>query len=174
MRILSIDPSVNNVGWALLNTDGKTPKERWRTGLIKPEGRNFAMKCVCLLQELMALSEGEEGLDLLLTEWPTFFDSSKGHMAARQNYTVDLAGICGYIAGGLGMDHRRWHLATATEWKGSVSKIVTARKFYRHFGKTFHHSISEHEMDAAMLLHWFIRLKASSLAIDLSTWPELA
>jgi hypothetical protein len=174
MNILSIDPSVNNVGWCLLNTEGKTIRERWRTGLIKPEGINYAMRCVSLLQELQVILQGlETKVHHLVTEWPTFFDSSVGHMAARQNYTVNLAGICGFMAGSLRMDHRSWHMVTATEWKGSVAKNVTQRKMFRHFGKKFLGKISEHEIDATMLLHYWIKIKASSLQVDVSAWPEL-
>lgn len=171
MRILVIDPSVNFCGWALLDTEGKSIKSRWSMGLIRPEGKNYAMRCVEILQQLQEVAPD---IDHLVTEWPTFFDSARGHMAARQNYTVNLAGICGYIAGRYGFDHRKWSLITAITWKGSVSKDVTARKFYRHFGRKWQDKISEHEIDAVMLLHYFMRINAERLGVDLSGWPELA
>lgn len=170
MRILAIDPSVNFCGWALLDTEGKTVTKRWTTGLIRPEGKNYAMRCLHILQELQVVAPT---IDHLVTEWPTFFDSARGHMSARQNHTVNLAGICAFVAGRYGCDHRNWSLLTAITWKGSVSKDVTARKFFRRFGKNFRHKISEHEIDAAMMLHWFVRVNLDRFAIDPAGWPEL-
>lgn len=154
MRILALDPSVNFVGWALFDSKQKKESKQWNWGTINLEGHNYQMRLVHLVQEINQLV-GE--VDQLVTEWPTFFSSQKGQVAAHQSYTIDLAGVCAYLAGAMGLNHRQWHLATATTWKGSVPKYVTAKRFFRIFGSRIS-DISEHAIDAAMLLHWWLKV----------------
>lgn len=152
MRILTIDPSVNNVGFCLFDSSKRKLKNQWQWGAFALEGTNYAMRMVDLYELLLE----KFGIpDHLVTEWPSFFSSAKGHIAAHQNYTIDLAGICGYIAGRMGFNHRQWTMVTATQWKGSVSKDITARKFFRVFGKETR-LISEHAIDATMMMHWWL------------------
>lgn len=171
MKVLAIDPSVNFVGWTLFDSKKKgKPTRQWKWGTIRVEGHNYQMKLVMLLQTL-----GELGLldvDHLVTEWPTFFSSEKGQMAAHQNYTIDLGGVCAFLAGSMGLDHRRWHLLTATAWKGSVSKYVTGRKFFRVFRIDPNH-LSEHEIDSTMMLrYWLIEYGATAFQRADEDFPE--
>lgn len=154
MKILSIDPSVNNVGWATFDTSIRGVREQWKWGKWELEGSNRTMRLVDLVQRI---SEDIGPVDQIVTEYPTFFSSEKGQMAARQNYTIDLAAICGYIAGRLCMDHHTWHCLTATQWKGTVKKEITARKFFRFFSMQDTGNISEHSIDAIMMLHYWIK-----------------
>lgn len=153
MRILAIDPSVNWVGWTLFDSKKRTPRKQWKWGTIQVEGNNYQMKLVMLLQTLEEL--GLLDVQHLVTEWPTFFSSQKGQIAAHQNYTIDLGGVCAFLAGSMGLDHRHWHLLTATTWKGSVNKYVTGRKFFRVFNIE-PSNLSEHAIDSTMLLRYWI------------------
>lgn len=169
MRILSIDPSVNFVGWTLFDSNKKTDNKRWTWGTINLEGNNYQMKLVALVQELAELVGTP---DHLVTEWPTFFSSERGQIAAHQNYTIDLAGVCAYLAGAFGLDHRHWHILTATTWKGSVPKFVTSNKFYRVFRRN-RGKISEHAIDSTMLLHfWLKEYGPRVFQRDGATFPE--
>lgn len=102
----------------------------------------------------LLLSEGVEKLDFMITERPAFFSSERGQVAAHQNYTIDLAAIAFYVAGWYHMDHRRHFAITANQWKGSVPKEVTARRFFRDFPHAKAGELSEHAIDA-MMLHRF-------------------
>lgn len=147
-RILAIDPSVNSLGWALLDVvPGR--QRTWKWGLIKPEGHNFVQK----LNDICGMISLECGhFDELVVEWPTFFNNARGHTAAVQGYTINLAAICAYIGGYFHIEPNRFFLLTATEWKGSVSKQVTMRRFLKRFGTKWF-SLDHNVVDAIMLLH---------------------
>lgn len=187
MRVLSIDPSVNHVGWTVFDTKheqvevfrlalkggvkGKAPKNKlaefalnakqaaWTWGTFELEGSSLMMRIVDLLQQINAVHDGFN-FDYLITEKPAFFDNQRGIIAARQNYTIDLAYINGMVGGWMHMDHRKHHTITAITWKGSVSKEVTGKHFFRCFpGRT--KGISEHSIDSTMLLHYWLQTWAS-------------
>lgn len=161
MRFLSLDPSVNHVGWCLFDSSKKTRKKAWQWGQFDLEGMNYQMRCfnlyeqICEHPKISATAETDFHFDILITEWPAFFDNQRGHVAARQNYTIDLAGIVMYIAGRFGCDHRHHFPITAQVWKGSVPKIVTQRRFFRKFNFNTA-KISDHVIDAVMLMHYFL------------------
>jgi len=146
MRILSIDPSVNSVGWATADITEDSAAFNW--GVWQVSGLNFLMRCAdvrdYILQEI---GEFEE----LVVEWPMFYDSEKGHVAARQGHTINLAGIAMYICGYFQLPHQKMRLYTAPDWKGTVPKQVTARRFFKQFGvdpmKVDHNAV-----DACMML----------------------
>lgn len=156
MRIVAIDPSVNNVGWAIFDSEKKSKDGRaaWSWGKWSLEGDNYQMRLVDIVDRM---SEVIGELHILITEWPMFFSSQAGQVAAHNNYTINLAGMCGYIAGRYNLNHRQWITVTANTWKGTVSKGVTARKFFRYF-KRDTNRFSDHEIDAVMILHWWLKL----------------
>lgn len=153
MKILILDPSINDVGWAVWNSKAKNRLKAWKWGTIKLSGINYAERLMDLIDQLDTLLPN--GFDILVTEWPAFYSSQKGHIAAHQNYTIDLAGICFWVAGWYRMDHRHHFPMTAKMWKGSVPKLVTQRKFLRTFGKQAR-SMSEHAIDATMMGHYWL------------------
>lgn len=162
MKILSLDPSVNHVGWALLNIEkgADVSEGSWDWGCWELDGFNFAQRCQDLRDNILE-TVGEE-FDILALEWPTFYDSMKGKVAAKQGYTLNLAGISMYVAGWFRMDCSQVHLVTAPQWKGNTPKHVTAKRFFEAFGENYLKE-SEHAIDATMLLlaygrkqGWFI------------------
>jgi len=152
VKLLSLDVSVNNVGWATYDTETK----KWAWGCWTLCGYNYSMKLTDLKDRI--IEEGHKDVDHLIVEWPMFYQSTKGMIAAHNNYTIDLAGVCMYIAGWLQLDHRHFHLITASKWKGQVPKAITARKFFRHFGISVG-KVVEHAIDATMMLKFFIEEK---------------
>lgn len=151
-RSIALDPSVNNVGWASYERSSDT----WTHGQWNLEGNSYLMRC----RELAMNCKLEFGqIDELIIEWPAFYQSIKGFTAARQGYTIDLAGLGMYVAGFLRLNPGKIHLVTATEWKGTVTKVVTMAKFARIFGRPVG-GLSDHVIDATMLLHfWLTRSK---------------
>lgn len=188
MKFLSIDPSVNNTGWATFDTTplevpgierslGETHSRNkviakcWRWGTWYPDGGSLEMRildlCSCINEDI-----GE--FDHLIIEKPAFFSSEKGMIAARQNYTIDLAAITYYIGGWFRLMHRQFHPVTAIQWKGNVSKDITKRKFFRKFSNVNTKTTTEHSIDATMLLHWWLESYAMvSPLITRSIGPEL-
>jgi len=148
MKMLILDPSKNNVGWATFNTKARTRRGAWKWGTWKPEGHSLEMRMTDLVQTI-GMEIGE--FDLLVTERPAFFSSERGQIAAHMNYTIDLAAISYFIAGWFHMDHRRHLAITANQWKGTVSKEITALRFFKRFPHVAPSSLTEHAIDAVML-----------------------
>lgn len=151
--ILSIDPSVNDTGWAVLvlKGEGVNQSREWKWGLIKPDGFNYVHKLFDIVA-MLQLQTGFDEFDELVAEWPQFFNSGRGHVAAAQSYTINLAGICAFVAGRLQLESGQVFFRTAVDWKGSVSKAITMRRFLKHFGKTYY-QVDHNTVDAIMLLH---------------------
>jgi Holliday junction resolvasome RuvABC endonuclease subunit len=155
MKSLSIDPSINNVGWSLFDSKAETKQEAWLWGTIHPTGANLEMRITDTIQQLSDLFTWDV-LDYLITERPAFFSSERGQIAAHMNYTIDLAAVAYYIAGWFHMDHRKHFAITANQWKGSVPKAVTARRFFASFPKVDVNTLDEHAIDAVMLHKWWL------------------
>ena len=151
MKILSLDPSVNHVGWATLEIEKGESIESgsWDWGCWELDGFNFNMRCQDLRDRI--IEEGVGDFDTLVVEWPAFYDSMKGKVAAKQGHTLNLAGICMYVVGWFHMDCSQVHLVTAPQWKGNTPKQVTAKRFFDAFGVN-HLKESEHAIDATMML----------------------
>lgn len=150
MIILAIDPSAaRRTGWATYNT----LTHEWEWGDIPIEGFNFKVRCQNLVDSISA-TVGE--FEQLVCEWPTFYGSQRGHIAAQQGYTINLAGVVMFIAGWFHVAPRDLTLYTAPVWKGSVPKQVTARRFFKIF-KIHPRSISHDTIDAVMMLYYHIQ-----------------
>lgn len=133
---------------------GKRPqgallKEEWDWGFWEISGLNFQMRCADLRDHITSL-QNEFNFDTLVCEWPSFYDSARGQIAAQQGYTINLAGIAMYIAGWFHIPHQRLFLYTAPNWKGTVKKEATARRFYRLFGLNSV-TVDHNAVDATMM-----------------------
>ncbi len=180
MRILSLDPSVNNVGWALCNEQKPNKKKAWKYGTLKLSGSSLEMRIMDMCQQLEELvSEGGEGMpEFLVTEKPAFFSSERGQVAAHMNYTIDLAAVNYFFAGWYHYDHRHHFAITANQWKGSVAKVVTARRFFRDFPHVNPLTMSEHAIDAVMMCrftieHFLCYLPQGVLCSSPAKWQSL-
>jgi Holliday junction resolvasome RuvABC endonuclease subunit len=137
--LLSIDPSLYSLGWALYSaTQGAGRYDdivggAWRYGCIHPKGTTRVEKWSDVLFRLVA-QMGDWAISHLVAEWPAYFASTRGKIAAQSGHTLELAGMIGYIAGRLSMRPERIALYTPQQWKGSVPKSATRAKFIRTFG----------------------------------------
>lgn len=147
-KALSLDPSVNNVGFATLQIFDNG-EQKWTWGTWELSGYNLLERCSDL-RAYIQQSGNDDFTDLIL-EWPTFYQSEKGELAAKQNYTINLAAIAMYIAGFFHLDVSRIELVTAPQWKGQADKRITARRFFAHFGENAIHK-DHNTIDAVMLL----------------------
>lgn len=189
MKVLCLDSSVNNVGWCVF--DGTELKRHalkggvinkafalnakmkaWTWGTFMLEGSSKSMRFLDLVQQIIAVIGND--FDYLITEQPAFYSSEKGQVAARMNYTIDLASCNYFVAGWFHMTHREHFPITAITWKGSVSKAVTTKKFLRTFPKIRLNKITEHAIDATMLLHyWLSTFAVNSPLVERRISPEL-
>lgn len=159
LDILALDPSVmNRCGWATVqlewDKDCKLVKEEWNWGAWQVDGMNFQMRCADLRDHI--IEQGLEEFDNLVCEWPAFYASAKGQIAAQQGYTVNLAGIAMYIAGWFHVLHKNLFLYTAPDWKGTVKKTVTAQRFFKLFGLNGMQE-DHNAIDACMMLVYHCR-----------------
>lgn len=168
MRSLALDPSVNNVGWSIYDPKQSTKKKAWKWGTIRVEGSNLEMKIMDLAQQIesFARSEGEMP-EFLITERPAFFSSERGQIAAHLNYTIDLSAINYFFAGWFRYDHRHHFAITANQWKGCISKAITAKRFFREFPKVDPMTLSEHAIDSIMMHRFAIQQFISTLPLAL-------
>jgi hypothetical protein len=165
--ILAIDPSVNNLGWACHNLNlGKNRydihSDAWRFGVIHPTMERTEIQyrwrnAFAKLKKRL----GDWRPTHFASEYPTFFGSASGKIAAMQGYTLDLAGMVGYIAGRFGMPPDFITLWKPEQWKGSVPKHITAAKFVRLFGpkaERIVESCSDDVIDAIMIAEKWLTL----------------
>lgn len=149
MRILALDPSIKTCGWSTVDIGEEEAEFKW--GMFALSGLNFLMRCADL-KDYIEMEIGH--FDKLVIEWPMFYDSEKGHVAARQGDTINLAGIGMYIAGYFHLHPRDMVLLTAPEWKGTVPKQVTGRRFFQVFGVNYL-QVDNNAVDATMMLRWW-------------------
>jgi len=150
--ILSIDPSINNLGWSFVFEDHYSNDiNQWQYGTIKLRNKEFNAKCAELQEKLDFAIEGLP-VKQLVFEKPVFFNAERGHIAAKEGYTIDIGIIIGFIAGFWNVP---FFFYTPQQWKGSVTKEITWKKMQRKFGSQ-PITIGEHEIDAVMLLYYHL------------------
>lgn len=147
---LAIDPSVNNLGIAFHNPD--TGEYEWK--LIIPEGRRIEQKLADIQLQIARFLRYRsctfDGITLLVCEYPKFFNSEKGGVAAVMGFTNDLACICGYMAAVC--KFAKLHFYYPHQWKGNLTKHAIEFRFKRLFGEQVSLP-SEHEQEATVMLY---------------------
>lgn len=178
MKIVAIDPSINDVGWAVVsglkyNAEDNTfddSEAQWSWGNWKISSNSFVFKLREIVEFMIFQFDGlDQDEDWLVCEWPAYFDTQKGHTSAKQGHTINLAGIDGYIAGFFRLPHRNIHFIRAMEWKGSVSKEITRMRFFRHMGIKQIYQINHNAVDAVMMLLDFCKKKRITMKIVSAT-----
>lgn len=166
MKILAIDPSVNEVGWAyvegLVHDDDGWHDENanWKWGHWKIESNSLTFKLKEITEWIILEAGGlDHCSDWLVAEWPAYFDGMKGHVSAKMGHTINLAAVDAYIAGYFRLPWQNIHLITATEWKGNVSKEITRMRFFRHMGIKQIYKVNHNAVDAVMMLLTFCKRK---------------
>lgn len=174
--LLAIDPSVRSLGWAIVNLNKAvdleyydlTTEGLWDYGLVQMESTRGVDPSIIKHRWKQAYYQIRANLDLediepthFASEWPMFFNSTKGHIAAMQNYTVGLASMVGYLAGQFNFKAGHITLWTPLQWKGSVPKHVTRNRFVQCFGKPAEKlagRLSDDVIDAIMIAKYWLSL----------------
>lgn len=154
MLILGIDPSVNNVGIALLDTD----TDELVTQCFHPKRENQSLSQIgnqIARKIWVELLQGKKP-DCLVLEYPQFEDSERGIVAMKQGYILDLAFIVGFLGSSFGVSASKIWTPSVKEWKGTTPKKAIEVRFYRRFPHLAGSKISDHEFEAAMLICWLM------------------
>lgn len=150
MRTLSIDPSVNNIGWSLYDS----PSGSWDWGEWNPpQTYTLQERCEYLCNKAKALKPSA-----LVFEYPTFMLSLRGQIAAQKGYTIDIATVIGYIAGSSCIPSRNIFFYTPMQWKGQKTKPMIESRFLSVFGQK-HKGTSDHTYEATMMLYKHLQHK---------------
>lgn len=143
MKILAIDPSIKFIGWALHDTE----RRKWTIGTIILPPQKFLPDTLNKLGKKLNLAVNHNYIDLLVVEYPEFFQGSvKGAVAAVNGTTFGLAAIAGFLQAFL--DVKTVHYKPS-EWKGQIPKKGMTYRFKHHFGYA---AETDHEAEAALLL----------------------
>lgn len=174
--LLAIDPSVRSLGWAIVNLNRAVGndyydlenQELWIYGLVTMEStRQIDPSLVkWRWEEAAAVINATFELEgirptHLASEWPTFFNSMEGRIAAQQNYTLGLASMVGYIAAAFEFRSEYIALWTPYQWKRNAPKNVTRNQMTIYFGdagKTLARTASDDVIDAIMIARYWLTL----------------
>ncbi|KKN52377.1 hypothetical protein LCGC14_0612940 [marine sediment metagenome] len=153
MRVLAIDPSINNLGWAILNSNCI----RVFSGTIKVKGMISASIVARIGAVLRGLETTVAGLsfDVMVIEqpepWGAYKSMASDKSGAMQKLTLIVGALAqwGMIAKGL----ENTHLIKVSTWKGQLPKGITQERMEKKYGCTFK---TDHEADAVGLGDYFI------------------
>lgn len=149
MIFLSVDPSINHVGFATL----QMPEADWNWGVYETDpSANLLYRVKETADFLLARIPPSETLVQLIIEYPSFRGDTKGKIAAMQGYTLDLAMICGYLASAVNLPMCQVFFYTPQQWKGQKNKHMVECAFLRTFGDQYK-GTSDHAFEAAMMLY---------------------
>jgi hypothetical protein len=166
MKIVSIDPSVNRVGWAVVDglrkdEDGVWHDENadWKFGYWNLGSLSLQFKFKELTEWMILTFGGLNEDDILIVEWPGYFEAARGQIAAQKGYTINLAAMCAYVAGYFRLPWENWVPIKPSQWKGSVPKEITRMRFFKAMGIPQIYKIDHNAVDAVMMLLEFCKRK---------------
>lgn len=157
---LAIDPSINSIGWAMVpmpivESSWHILQGYWKFNCYHNSGTSLSDKLFAYRRWLHHMYD-KYVIDHLIIEMPEFFHSTKGRIATRQGWIVQLGVVVGYTIACLDIPYT---LYTPKQWKGMVSKEVTRKRFLRTFSDThnWRWRDCDHDIiDAIMLLRYWM------------------
>jgi Holliday junction resolvasome RuvABC endonuclease subunit len=159
--LLAVDPSVNNLGWACCNLSRASLHpdiydiELWDSGVIHPQGIEIHHKWQDAYEQLAAKVRDSWPTHLVV-EWPMFFGSARGRIAAAQGGTINLAGMAAGIIAWFRLPASNVSLLTPVQWKGSVPKDVVRQRLEQAFAGNSC-NLSDDEVDAIALAEFWLK-----------------
>lgn len=180
--LLAIDPSIRSLGWAIVNLNrlgavvdstsyyNLQADGLWSYGVVTMASTRGVDPSLIKHRWKQAFYEISAYMDLdgiipthFASEWPTYFNSTKGRLAATQNFTVGLASMVGYLAGQYNFKAHHMALWTPMQWKGTVPKYVTRKRFVQAFhpvsiAERKARTLSDDTIDAIMIARYWLML----------------
>lgn len=154
--IIAIDPSINKIGIATLQIPTLVKRREIWKAFTYTTDREMSLTGIChQILSKVKQAIGIYHVESIVLEYPTFRGDTKGILAAKQGYTIDIAYIVGYLVGELHISPLNVHLYTPQQWKGNKPKTATEAAFKRILLPLNPHlqNIDEHAIDAIMMLH---------------------
>lgn len=157
MIFAAIDPSINNIGLAILQTHGKGEVWLNRALTFYPDEEDkIADKVEKAFKYFVKNGWVYTSPPMqLIMEYPQYMTAQRGIIAAQKGYTLDLAFICGLFQGLFQIPNDDVFLYTPQQWLGNRPKTATEAKFKRVF--PHNKPESEHSTDAAMLGYYHLK-----------------
>lgn len=146
--LIGVDPSINDCGIAVVmfSTQSAVP--------ILALTRNLDLRPIPILADkaseicrLLKVYKERYKVRHIISEFPTFQNSTRGNIAAQKGYTLNLAYLVGFIEGQFPTDSIHY---TPSQWKGSQNKEMVGKKFQRLFNIDYQ-NLTDHEFEAAMV-----------------------
>lgn len=160
MIILGIDPSVNNVGLALYNTETKELTTRVFHPSLRLKSHLPSLSVeICRFISVVFLQKGKK-VDKLIIEMPQWENSQRGKIAGQQGYTLNLAYLVGFFSGYFRLNPLDVYIPTPLLWKGQTPKSATENRMRKRYN-LITVRLSDHEFDAIGLIDWFLHLPVS-------------
>ena len=144
MRLLSIDPSIDNVGVALILDGSLEDTYTFRTDAKKTNEER--------LQDIARhFSEHGKGFDTAVIEYPDWYKTWGGGGIKNMKSLTLLHIAIGAIVGGLSTNDIRVEFCLVSEWKGNTKKETTQRIVELEYGKRY----NTHQSDAILMgMRW--------------------
>jgi len=154
-RLISIDPSINNLGLAVWDLDTKKVIMHM---LVHPEKKytnNEYDKSYSML-EIVKKWRLQYGVNKIILEVPDHW-AVGGFEARETGSMVKLAFVCGVIYS-LRDEIEQFVVAKPREWKAQLSKKVVANRLQDHYLKQDINmkALNENVMDAIAIGHFYI------------------
>lgn len=155
MKILGIDPSVNNVGIALYDT--VTKELRMQNFHPRREPKMSHSRLTVQIARVIHIEflQGEKP-DAMVLEFPQWEDSERGWVAMKQGHILNLAFIVGYLSASFDLPASKVFTPTVKEWKGNMPKTAVEERFRLRFPDLEDTKVSDHEFEATMLICWLL------------------
>lgn len=184
-KILALDPSINRCGWALIDNlqrckstgvwDGSEAVWKWgywdlHTTLLSSKARELVDYIIMDTDGLDA-----DAGDILIAEFPQYFDSGRGNIAAKEGWTINLAALDFYVFGFFRLPWKQFAPVFPSQWKGNLSKEITRRRFFRELGEKKIFKIDHNTVDAVMiLLDWCKKHGVTNRILNYATTTGIA
>jgi hypothetical protein len=153
--LLSGDPSVKNFGWAVCNlADGGRDiynLDRWKSGVIHPQGKEIQHKVEDAYRQLIAELEPGSQPTHAVSEQPCWMPSTKGQIAAQLDYTIRLGQMAMGVIAWFRIPAANVTLWTPQQWKGNLPKKITLARMKECFPDADFSKSSDDEVDAIAL-----------------------
>lgn len=165
VQIFSLDPSINRVGWARIanlqrDEEGvwNADEAKWDWGYWDLSSQSLSFKAKELVDFMsITFEEVNPERDILIAEYPQYFDQMRGQIAAKEGHTQNLAALDFYVFGYFRFPWNHFFPVFPSQWKGNLKKDITRMRFFREIGVPRHYRLDHNTVDAAMMLLWWCK-----------------
>jgi hypothetical protein len=156
IRLMSLDPSINNLGMAIWDLETKTLLMHKLLHPLKDAKENEYEKSYSMLMQLKKWNQ-TYGVNKVICEVPEHWSVS-GFEARETGSIAKLCFVCGLIYS-LRCEVDEMKVVTPREWKGQLPKSVVANRLYEEYIKKYNIDMikmNQNVMDAVGIGHFYL------------------